>query len=129
MTPLLKKLTSPTGLLYLFLVFTQIVTGAYRVSGIELPASFTLIYIFGFFWIIGWWLRADSRKRDVNWVFDMGLFLYIAWPFIVPYYILKSRGGRGLLAILCFVATYIGATLAGAVLYLFLAPQGWPHAI
>ena len=105
MTQLLKKLTSPTGLLYLFLVLTQIVTGAYRISGIEPPPSFTVIYILGFLWIIGWWLRTDSRKRGVNWVFDIGLFLYIAWPVILPYYLFKSRSGKGLLAILCFVAT------------------------
>ena len=129
MTQLLKKLTSPTGLLYLFLVLTQIVTGAYQVSGVEPPASFTLFYIFGFFWIIGWWLRADSRKRGVGWIFDMGLFLYVAWPLVVPYYILNSRGSRGLLAILYFVVSSIGATVAGAALYLFLAPEGWPHAI
>ena len=129
MTQLLSKLTSPTGLLYLFLVLTQTATGAYRVSGIEPPASFTVVYILGFLWIIGWWLRADSRKRGISWVFDMGLFLYVAWPLILPYYILKSRGGKGLLAILCFVATYIGATLVGAMLYLFLAPQGWPHTL
>ena len=126
---LLKKLTSPTGLLYLFLVLTQLATGAYAVSGIEPPPSFTLIYIFGFLWIIGFWLRADIRKRGVNWIFDMGFFLYIAWPLILPYYLLKSRGAKGLLAILYFIATYIGATLVGAMLYLFLAPQGWPGAL
>jgi hypothetical protein len=129
MTQLLKKLTSPTGLLYLFLVLTQIVTGAYRVSGIEPPPSFTVIYILGFLWIIGWWLRADSRRRGVSWVFDMGFFLYVAWPLILPYYILRSRGGKGLLTILCFVAIYIGATVVGAVLYSFLAPQSWPRAV
>jgi len=129
MAQLLRQLTSPTGLLYLFLVLTQIVSGAYAASGLEPPASFTLIYIFGFFWIIGWWLLVDSRTRGVRWVFDMGLFLYVAWPFILPYYLVKSRGRKGLLAILCFVAVYIGATLIGVALYLVLAPKGWPVAI
>ena len=59
----------------------------------------------------------------------MGLFLYVAWPFIMLYYILKSRGGKGLLAILCFVAVYIGATVVGAFLYWYLAPKGWPVAL
>jgi hypothetical protein len=124
MTQLLKQLTSPTGLLYLFLVLTQIATGAYGASGTEPPASFTVIYIFAFLWIIGWWLRVDSSRHGLSWVFDMGLFLYVAWPFILPYYIVKSRGTKGLLVILCFVAVYIGATIAGVVLYVVLAPQG-----
>ena len=123
------QLTSSTGLLYVFIVLTQIVTGAYIARGLEPPALFTLIYIFGFLWIIGWWLRQDSKEQGVNWVFDMGLFLYVAWPFVLPYYVLKSRGAKGLLVIIGFVAAYIGATIAGALLYLFLAPSGWPVAI
>jgi hypothetical protein len=124
MTQLLKQLTSPTGLLYLFLVLTQIAAGAYGASRAEPPASFTLIYIFGFFWIIGWWLRVDSSRRGQSWVFDMGLFLYVAWPFILPYYVVKTRGTKGLLVILYFVAVYVGASIAGVVLYVLLAPQG-----
>jgi hypothetical protein len=124
MTQLLKQLTSPTGLLYLFLVLTQIAAGAYGASHAEPPATFTLIYIFGFFWIIGWWLRVDSRGRGLSWVFDMGLFLYVAWPFILPYYVVKTRGTKGLLVILSFVAVYVGASIAGVVLYVLLAPQG-----
>jgi len=62
-------------------------------------------------------------------MFDLGFFLTVAWPLVLPYYILKSRGRKGLLAILYFVATYIAATVVGAVLYVLLAPQGWPMAI
>jgi hypothetical protein len=126
---LIKQLVSPTGLLYVFMVLTQIVTGIYAASGVEPPASFTLIYILGFLWIMGWWLRVDSRTRGVGWVFDMGLFLYVAWPLILPYYVLKSRGRKGLLAILCFVAVYIAATLVGVALYLVFAPRSWSVSI
>jgi len=66
----------------------------------------------------------DSRGRGLSWVFDMGLFLYVAWPFILPYYVVKTRGTKGLLVILSFVAVYVGASIAGVVLYVLLAPQG-----
>ncbi len=60
--------------------------------------------------------------------FDMGLFLYVAWPLVLPYYLIKSRGAKGLLVITGFVAVYIGATLIGLILYIFLAPDDWPTA-
>ena len=60
--------------------------------------------------------------------FDMGLFLYVAWPLVLPYYLIKSRGAKGLLVILGFVAVYIGATFVGLIMYIFLAPDGWPIA-
>jgi hypothetical protein len=125
---LFSKLKTPTALLYIFLMFTQIVTGIYVASGLEPPALFTAVVFLGFLWITGWWLRTDSRKREFRWVYDMGLFLYVAWPIVLPYYLLKTRGARGLLVILGFVAAYIAAAVLGMMLYLFLTPEGWPTA-
>lgn len=94
----------------------------YFASEIEPPTAFTFINFFGFLWIVGWWLLTDSRKRGLAWVYDIGFFLSIAWPFIMPYYLLKTRGAKGLLLILAFVAVYIGSLIAGMALYLLLAP-------
>ena len=129
MSKVLSTLTSPTVLLYIFLILTQIATGMYLASGLEPPAFFTFIYAFGFLWIIGWWLHRDSSRTGVPMAFDMGLFLYVAWPLVLPYYLIKSRGAKGLLVISGFVAVYIGATLTGLILYILLAPDDWPTAV
>jgi hypothetical protein len=129
MSRFLSRLTSPSALLYIFVILTQIATGIYLASGLEPPALFTLVYVLGFLWVLGWWLRNDSRKRGIRWVFDMGMFLYVAWPLVLPYYLLKTRGARGLLVTLGFVGAYIGAAVIGMLLYLFLAPAGWPTAL
>lgn len=122
MSRVIAKLGTPTALLYLFVAWTQLASGIYLASEREPPPSFSLLYVLGFIWIIGWWLLKDSRERKVGWAYDMGLFLYIAWPFIMFYYLLKTRGAQqGLLTILSFAGVYIGALLAGMMLYdLFL---------
>lgn len=121
MSRFFSKSGTPTGLLYLFVVWTQLASGIYLASEREPPPSFSLLYALGFLWIIGWWLLKDSRERNVGWVYDMGLFLYIAWPFIMLYYLLKTRGMSGLMVILSFAGVYVGALLAGMMLYdLFL---------
>ena len=51
-----------------------------------------------------------------------GLFLYIAWPFIMLYYLFKTRGIKGLLTILAFVVVYLGAYLIGVVIYVLQTP-------
>jgi hypothetical protein len=122
MGKLLSRLASPAALLYLFLIIAQGIRGVYLGRDDEPPPAFTLLYALGFLWVVGWWLRRDSIKRGVGWVFDMGLFLYIAWPFVMPYYLLKTRGAKGLLAILAFVGAYIGALVAGMVIYVLLTP-------
>jgi hypothetical protein len=122
MSKLLAQVASPTALLYVFLVITQIVSGFYLASELEPPPSFTLLYALGFLWVVGWWMLSDSRKHGIGWVLDMGLFLYIAWPFILPYYLLKTRGAKGLLVILGFIGVYIGALVVGGVLYILVTP-------
>ena len=120
MRNLLQRISSPAAWLYLFVVATQFVTGAYLAREAEPPTAFAVLYPLGLLWVVGWWLRDDSRRRGVAWVFDMGLFLYIAWPFFMPYYLLKTRGAKGLLVILGFAVAYVGALAAGATLYVLL---------
>jgi hypothetical protein len=110
---LLSRIFSPTVLLYAFVVITQIGHGVYVVTEGEAPASFTLAGTLGTVWIVGWWLRRDSQQRGIPWLYDMGMFLYILWPFIMPYYLLKSRGTRGLLVVLGYVVAWLGGYFAG----------------
>lgn len=117
----LQRLVSPTALLYIYVILAQIAHGIYSASGFEQPPAFTLMYSAGFLWIIGWWLLTDSRKRGIAWVYDIGFFLSIAWPFIMPYYLVKTRGAKGLLLIFAFVGTYVAAFAVGMAFYLLLA--------
>ena len=123
------RFEAPTLLLYIFLTITQFCIGVYIASGLEPPALFQLLYPVSFFWIIGWWLWSDSKKRGIPWVYDMGFFLYLAWPFVMPYYLIKSRGVRGALAIIAFVVAYAAALVIGIGSYIVLAPTDWPSIL
>ena len=116
MITVLSRIASPTILLYLFVVITQIMFGIYSGSQLEPPPALTLIYVVALLWITGWWLRSDSRKHGVPWVYDMGFFLIVAWPFIMPYYLVKTRSAKGLLIILAFIGAYVGAAIVGIIL-------------
>jgi hypothetical protein len=128
MIKLLPKVSRLTTFLYLFLITTQFVIGGYLASGREQPPMFVLLYFFAFLWIIGWWLRDDAKRREISWVYDSGFLLYVAWPLVMPSYLLKSRGAKGILVALAFIGVYIGATVLGMIVYLLLAPEGWPTA-
>ena len=121
MATVLPRILSPTLLLYSFVVITQFAYGLYLGQQIEAPPAFTLLHWAAQLWIIGWWLRTDSRKRGVVWVYDLGFFLCIAWPFVVLYYLVKTRGTKGLLVILAFIGAYVGATIVGITLSVTVA--------
>jgi hypothetical protein len=115
MATVLSRTLSPTVLLYSFVVIAQFAYGLYLGQQIEAPGGYTLLEWAAQLWIIGWWLRTDSRKRGVVWVYDMGFFLFIAWPLVMPYYLVKTRGAKGLLVILGFIGAYIGAAILGII--------------
>lgn len=119
---LLSRIFSPTVLLYAFVVISQIGHGIYVVTEGGAPAVITFSDAVGFLWLVGWWLRRDSRLRSVISIYDLGMFLYILWPFIMPYYLLKTRGARGLLVILGFVVAYVGGLVVGVTISTLLTP-------
>ena len=112
---LLARMFSPTVLLYAFTATSQFGHGIYAVTEGEPPQAFTVATGVGFLWILGWWLRRDSRLRGVPWVYDMGMFLYILWPFIMPYHLIKTRGVWGLVGILGFAAAFVGGLTLGVI--------------
>jgi len=123
-TTVLSRIFSPAPLLYSFVVMTQFAYGAYLGAQREFPEGISLFYGFGLLWAIGWWLRTDSRRRGVLSVYDLGFFLYLAWPLIMPYYLVKTRGAKGLLVMLGFAATYIGAALLGIIFSVLVVTVG-----
>jgi polyferredoxin len=123
MATVLSRILSPAPLLYLFVVITQFGYGAYlgaqfefQGAQFEFPAAATLLFTVGLLWAVGWWLRTDRRRRGVLSVYDLGFFLFLAWPIVMPYYLIKTRGAKGLLVMLGFVAAYVGAEIIGIIL-------------
>ena len=121
MAKALNQISAPTVLLCAFVIISQVANGLYLSSEIEPPPIFTFLRVLMFLWIIGWWLQRDSRKYNFNWVLDLGLFLYVAWPIIMPYYLLRTRGLKGFIPILVFSGIYLGAALIGVTFYVFFS--------
>jgi hypothetical protein len=106
-----------TTLLYGFFSVSQISRGAYLAYGIEPPPAYELLHFVGIVWILGWWLRQDLAKHKVGWPLDLGMFLQIAWPAVVPYYLFRTRGVRAFIIIAIFVAMYFTPLVIGASIH------------
>src|SRR5437868_3096241 len=111
-----SRLLSPAALWYILVILMEFCRGIYFGRGIDPPPVFTLGVTLGFTWVAGWWLRTDCRKRGLTWVFDMGMFLFILWPIILPYYLLKTRRGNGFLVIVGFAGVWIASVVSGTIL-------------
>ena len=122
MPKLLSRITFPSLVVLLTVAINQTATGFYRATGTESPPLSDLLGKISLFWGLGWWIRDDSRKRHFAWVYDLGFFLYLAWPVVAPYYLFKTRGVRALVTIGVFILVIIGAYLFGVALSVVLHP-------
>ncbi len=104
-----------TVLLFVFFAVAQTARGIYLGSGIEPAPAYVMLDFLGVIWILGWWLGQDLRAQKVARPLDLGMFLMIAWPLVVPYYLIKTRGVRALALIAIFVAVYMTPVILGAI--------------
>ena len=114
-------ISKPTLYLCAFIFIAQIVYGFSAAQGNEASTGLSLWYFLTFYWAIGWWFINDSRGYGIKWIddyMDTGLFLYVAWIFILPYYLFKSRGWRAFYTIMLLLGIYFGAYIAGVIVYL-----------
>lgn len=44
--------------------------------------------------VIAYWLETDTSRTRLMRVYDREFFFFIGWPFILPYYLIKTRGLR-----------------------------------
>ena len=97
---------------------TQIERGACLARHSDVPGTSALFQYIVFFCLIAYWLNVDSRERQMPRVWDMGFFLLLAWPVIVPYYLVKTRGlKRTLITFLLFALVSFGAFVAGVAIF------------
>lgn len=111
------QINPATVFLYVYVVISQVVNGLYQAAGTQPPPILALLVPIGFFWAVAGWLQHDADSRGLRWVLDLGLLLYVAGVILMPYYLIKTRGWRGVAVLLGFAGVYLGSTIVGIVVY------------
>ena len=89
----------------------------YAVRAEPLPPLASLLVILGPLIAVLYWLRQDARDRRIPLVHDWGLFAYLAWPILIPWYVYRTRGPHGWpLTLLLFLGILAPLLLAATVL-------------
>jgi hypothetical protein len=108
--------------IFVFISLMQIINGLCAVRQSEPSQGFAFFSYLILFSLIGYWLNKDNQRYKIAWVFDMGFFLYLAWPLIVPFYLFKTRGVKALRIIFGFIGIFLGAYIIGWLLGHYLLP-------
>ena len=105
----------PTLMLWLYALGLALVT--VRHPGGGLPPGVDYVSRAAFALIMAFWVTADARKRHRPLCYDYDGFVFFLWPVVVPVYLIRTRGWRALLTLLCFLGLWVVVLVAVSVTY------------
>ena len=71
------------------------------------PQATSLLWGFEFQALLAIWVRMDRRRRNLSLPFEFDAFVFFFWPLVVPYYLYRTRGKRGVLVTAAVYALYV----------------------
>lgn len=77
---------------------------------IESPDSLYVLWMFVFAVLVAMWCEQDKTRK--GWPYEFGFFVFLFWPLVLPYYLIKTRGIDGFIMYLGFGALYMLPGLA-----------------
>ena len=83
--------------------------------GSATPETAKLLWGEEFALILTLWVRLDRLVRSFKVHYEFDTFVFFAWPFLVPYYLYRSRGRRGLLVTAGIFGLYLAPLISAEV--------------
>ena len=87
---------------------------------VPVSPGFFFLYFIGVNAALGWWVVDDCRRRAMPTSIDHGWFAFFAWPVVLPYHLVATRGLRGCLVLVAMAGLFVAAYLIAAIVYLVL---------
>ena len=83
-------------LIVLTLIFTA-ASAALAQHQADMSRESELLYMTCWRLVVAGWVYLDRQTSHLSLPFEFDAFVFFLWPVALPYYLYKSRGGRGLL--------------------------------
>ena len=79
------------------------------------PQATALLWSLAFPTLLAIWVRMDRRGRKLGLPFEFEAFVFFGWPLVVPYYLYRTRGTRGLIIMAAIYGLYLAPMVVLAI--------------
>jgi hypothetical protein len=101
-------------------LFCSLAAVLYVLADGDVSPSVELFFRLGPLLAVILWLQKDAARTGVGAVQDLGFFVWLAWPVVIPWYVFKTRGRAGW-ALLLGLMAIIGSAYMSAWLLIWVA--------
>lgn len=109
------------GLLFIS-VFYSVVAAVAVFKGGMLSNRTGILWIVCFAMLVALWAKNDARARSEQKPFEYSYFVFLLWPIVLPYHLIKNRGVDGLVMFIGFLAIHELPSFVAVMAYTY-APQ------
>lgn len=78
-----------------------------------------IIWSIAFALLIALWSSNDAKQRDLYEPYESSFFIFLFWPFVLPYHLVKTRGTEGFLVFLGALSLYVFPFFSGLVTWAY----------
>ncbi len=111
-------LLTPFGqVVVLSLVFSAF-NGGYAFFRTEPSFVISILGSYGLLVYVAFWVLDDARKRQDWPCYDFGTFLFFGWPAVIPWYLIRTRGPKGILLALGVLGLIVLPSVTAFLVYL-----------
>lgn len=89
-------------------------------KGVPLSGRTDFLWAVYFALLVALWTRNDARARAEQKPFEYSLFVFLLWPVVLPYHLVKNRGIDGFLMFLGFLALYALPMVVALITWAYL---------
>ncbi len=76
-------------------VVCSVATALYTLAQLEPAPGMSIVITFAPVITVILWLQKDAQRTGIGAVHDWGMFVWLAWPIVIPWYAFRSRGPSG----------------------------------
>ncbi len=109
------------GLLIISVSYT-VVAAITAFKGGMLSERTGVLWIICFAMLVALWAKNDAKARGERKPFEYSYFVFLLWPAVLPYHLIKSRGIDGLVMFIGFLAIHELPSMVTVVAYVYASP-------
>lgn len=109
------------GLLIISVSYT-VVAAITAFKGGMLSERTGVLWIICFAVLVALWAKNDARARGEQKPFEYSYFVFLLWPVVLPYHLIKNRGVDGLVMFIGFLAIHELPSIVAVMAYAYASP-------
>ena len=103
----MRWLVTPLGQVVVLSLVLSALYGVYAFFRTEPSFVNSILGSYGLLVYVAFWVLDDARKRQDWPCYDFGTFIFFGWPAVVPWYLIRTRGPKGILLALAVLGLLV----------------------